>query len=73
MGCVAVGWLVRVTLLVGDVVCWSVSGVFAVGWQLWGAMWADGLLFWVGAGGWLLRELVVDGCCGYFEWWVLLV
>ena len=61
MDCVAVGRLVWVTLLVGDVVCWSVPGVFAVGWQLWGAMWATGLLFWVGAAGWPLRESFIGG------------
>ena len=47
MDCMAVGRLVWVTLLVGDVVCWTVHEVFAV-WQLWGAMWATALLFWVG-------------------------
>ena len=38
MDCVAVGRLVWVTLLVGDIVCWSVHEVFAVGWQLWGTV-----------------------------------
>ena len=38
MGCVAVGWLVWVVLLVGGVVGWSVCVVFAVGWQLWVAV-----------------------------------
>ena len=45
-------------------------GVFAVGWQLWGTVWADGLLFWVGVVGRSFRESVMGG---YFEWWVLLV
>ena len=55
MVCVAVGWLVWVMLLVGDVGIWSVREVFAVGWQLWGTVWAVGLLSWAGAVGWPLR------------------
>ena len=46
MGCVAVGWLVWVAFLVGDVAGWSVCEVFAVGWLLRVAVWAVGLLFW---------------------------
>ena len=34
MVCVAVGWLVRVVVLVSDVGIRSVRKVFAVGWQL---------------------------------------
>ena len=65
MDCVAVGRLVWVTVLVGDVVCWSVHGVFAVGWQLWVAMWATKLLFWVGG-----RRLAVEGVsCGWMGTW----
>ena len=40
--------------------------VFAVGWQLWAAVWAVGLLFWERAVGWPLAESVVFG-------WVLWV
>ena len=58
MDCVAVGWLVWVTLLVGDVVCWS---VFAVGWQLWVAVWAIKLLCWEGVVGWPLVGSVLSG------------
>ena len=61
MGCVAVGWLVWVALLVGGVAGWSVCEVFAVGWQLWVAVWAIELLFWEGAVGWPLAESVVFG------------
>ena len=61
MGCVAVGWLVWVALLVGGVAGWPVCEVFAVGWQLWGTVWAVGLLFWAGAVRWSLRESVVGG------------
>ena len=61
MDCVAVGWLVWVVLLVGVVSGWSVCEVFAVGWQLWAAVWAVGLLFWEGGLGWLLAESVVFG------------
>ena len=59
MDCVAVGWLVWVALLVGDVAGWSVYEVFAVGWLLWAAVWAVGLLFWEGAVGWAFAESVV--------------
>jgi hypothetical protein len=52
MVCVAVGWLVWVTLLlIGGAMSWSVPEVVAVGWQLWGTAWANGL-FWVRAVGW---------------------
>ena len=59
MDCVTVGWLVWVTLLlIGGAVSWSVHGVVAVGWQLWGTVRADGL-FWVRAVGWPLVGSVV--------------
>ena len=59
MDYVAAGWLVWVTWLVGDVGIRSVHGVFAVGWQWWGTVWADVLLLWGPqwesfVGGWVL-------------------
>ena len=66
MDCVAVGWLVWVTLLlVGGAVFWSVYVVVAVGWQLWGIVQADGQ-FWVRAVGWpwLGSVLGVGGVVG---------
>ena len=45
MGCVALGWLVWVGLLVGGVAGWSVYEMFAVGWQWWVAVWVVALLF----------------------------
>ena len=56
--CVAVGWLVWVVLLVGVVAGWLVvCVVFAVGRQLWVAVWSIKLLFWEGAwiGRWRIR------------------
>ena len=73
MDCVAVGWLVWVTLLlIGGAVSWSVHGMVA-GWQLWGTVRADGL-FWVRAIGWplvgsvvgVVGALVCVGCVGWF-------
>ena len=59
MDCVAVGWLVWVTLLLVDgVVTRSVHGVVAIWWQLWGTVRVDGL-FWVRAVGWPLVGSVV--------------
>ena len=66
MDCVAIGWLVWVTWLVGDVGIQSVHEVFAVGWQLWGTVLIGVLQYWVGAAGWLLCETGVGG-------WVLWV
>ena len=54
-------WLVWVALLVGGVAGCLVCEVFAVGWQLWVAVWAIELLFWEGAVGWPLAESVVFG------------
>ena len=56
MDCVAVGWLVWVVLLVGVVAGWLVCVMFAVGWQLWVAVWSMELLFWEGG-----RGLAVGG------------
>ena len=44
--------------MVGGVAGWSVYEVFAVGWQLWVAVWAIELLFWGG------RRLAVGGVGG---------
>ena len=66
MDCVAIGWLVWVTWLVGDVGIQSVHEVFAVGWQLWGTVLIGVLQYWVGAAGWLLCKTGVGG-------WVLWV
>ena len=65
MDCVAVGWLVWVTLLlVGGAVFWSVYVVVAIGWQLWVIVQAD-VQFWVRAVGWpwLGSVLGVGGVC----------
>ena len=61
MDCVAVGWLVCVVLLEGVVAGWLVCVVFAIGWQLWVAVWSIELLFWEGAVGWLLAGSLVGG------------
>ena len=67
MDCVAVGWLAWVVLLVGVVAGWlvCVCVVFAIGWQLWVAVWSIELLFWERAVGWPLADSVVFG--GAFE------
>ena len=61
MDCVAVGWLVWVEWLVGGVAGWLVCVVFAIGLQLWVAVWSSELLFWEGAVGWSLADSVVFG------------
>ena len=65
MICVAVGWLVWVMVLVSDVGIRSVRDVFAVGWQLWGIVWAVGLLSWAGAVGW---PLMMSGVGRWVLW-----
>ena len=62
MGCVAVGWLVWVALLVGGVAGGSVCEVFAGGWRLLVVVWAVELLFWEGGMGWPLAGSVL------FDW-----
>ena len=54
MACVAVGCLVWVTWLVGDVGIQSVHVVFAMEWRLWSVVLMVALRFWVGAAGWPL-------------------
>ena len=60
MGCVATEWLVWVALAGGVAGC-SVCKVLAGGWQLWVAVWAIWLLFWVGVVGWPLVGSVLSG------------